>query len=393
MLCYTLSVEKKDFLFITLAFILWRILLFIPLFVSEYNLSYRSGYEYTSIAKFTSPDTFNILDKFFLAPWANFDGIHYLFIAGNGYTNNLGFFPLYPLLTKTLSIILVAQTPFDLSYFASAFILSNTAFFLSLIVFYKLLLLDYGDEKVKQIILAMLVFPTSFFFASLYSESLFLLFLFLSFYFARRRQWILASVFGMCLSLTRLVGICIFPVLLYEYLRVAKEPASKLPQSALWLIPFGLISYSVYNYIVQNDFFYFIRAQGNFFNNRSVDSVILFPQTIYRYIKIIFTNSTFQFEWWIALFELGSFVFVVIAIYIAWKKKVRISYILFSLLAVLIPASTGTFSALPRYLLVAFPIYIVLGLAAKFTKILYFSISLILLGVLLYFFSKGYFIA
>ncbi len=386
--------KRKAFFFITLSFVLWRILLFLPLWAAEHNLNYRSGYEYTSIAKATEPTTFNILDKFFLSPWANFDGIHYLFIAGNGYTNNYGFFPAYPLTIRIASILFGANSSFDLAYFFSAFFVSNIAFFLSLIVFYKLLSLDYNEKQTKQTLFALIVFPTSFFFGSLYSESLFLLFLFLSFYFARKKQWALASIFGIFLTLTRLVGICIFPVLFYEYFIVNKQPLKKFIQSGIWTVPFGLIGYSIYNYFMKGDFLYFIHAQGNFLNNRSVDTIVLFPQTIYRYIKILITNSNAQFEWWIALLELGSFVFVIIALYVAWKKKVRRSYIIFSLLAVLVPASSGTFSALPRYILVAFPMLIVIGLfSGKLLKTLYFSISIVLLAILLFFFSKGYFIA
>lgn len=386
--------ERKAILFLISSFIVWRLLLFLPLFASEKTLAYRSGYEYTSIAKATDPWTYSILDKFYLAPFANFDGIHYLFISGNGYTNNLGFFPLYPLTIKILSIVLGAQTPFDISYFLSAFFISNFAFFLSLLVFYKLLSLDYKEKQIKQTILALLLFPTSFFFGSIYSESIFLLFLFLSYYFARRKNWLLASLFGFLLSLTRLVGIFIFPALVYEFLKNEKRSMSSFIKSGLWLAPVGLIGYSVYNFLLKKDFLYFIHAQGNFANNRSIDSIVLFPQTIYRYIKILLTVPHSQYEWWIASLELGSFAFAGLTIYIAWKKKIRFSYILFSLIAILIPVSTGTFSALPRYILVAFPMFIVLGLITnKFIKLIYFLVFLILSFILLYFFSKGYFIA
>lgn len=384
----------KIIIFIILSFIIWRFLLFIPLWASDQKLNYRSGYEYTNIAKVAEPAVYSTLNKLYLAPFANFDGIHYLTIAGNGYTNNFGFFPLYPMAIKALSILFLASNPFDLTYFFSGFLISNITFFLSLIIFYKLLLLDYKEKQTKQILLSVLVFPTSFFFGSLYSESLFLLFLFLSFYFARKKQWVLASICGFGLTLTRLVGIFIFPILLYEYFRVSKEPLSKFFKSGLWTIPSGLIGYSIYNYISQKDFFYFIHAHGNLFNNRTVDSIVLFPQTIYRYIKILILNSRAEFEWWIALVELGSFVFAIFALYFAWKKKVRLSYILFSAFAVLIPASSGTFSALPRYILAAFPIFIVLGISSnKWIRTLYFGVSIALLFALLFFFSKGYFIA
>lgn len=386
--------NRKFLIFIILSFIIWRFLLFIPVWASDQKLNYRSGYEYTNIGKVTEPAVYNTLNKLFLAPFANFDGIHYLTIAGNGYTNNFGFFPLYPMAIKALSILFLASNPFDLTYFFSGFLISNITFFLSLIIFYKLLLLDYKEKQTKQILLSVLVFPTSFFFGSLYSESLFLLFLFLSFYFARKKQWVLTSICGFGLTLTRLVGIFIFPILLYEYFRVSKEPFNKFFKSGLWMIPCGLIGYSIYNYISQKDFLYFIKAHGNLFNNRSVDSIVLFPQTIFRYFKILILNSRAEFEWWIALVELGSFVFAAVLLYIAWKKKVRLSYILFSALAILIPASSGTFSAMPRYILVAFPIFIVLGLIKnRLLKIIIFSFSAVLLFILLFFFSRGYFIA
>lgn len=386
--------ERKALLFLISSFIVWRLFLFLPLFAADQKLSYRTGYEYSAIAKSATPADSNILNKLQLAPWANFDGIHYLFIAGNGYTNNFGFFPFYPLTIKFVSVLLFAQNPFDLTYFISAFFISNIAFLFSLVVFYKLLLFDYSRKQIKQIILTLLLFPTSFFFGSLYSESLFLLFLFLSFYFARKKQWVIASFFGLLLSLTRFVGICIFPILLYEYFKTPNKSFKNFLRSGLWAVPIGLIGYSIYNYILQKDFLYFIHAQGNFANNRSVDSIVLFPQTIYRYVKILLTLPSSQYEWWVASLELGSFVFAGLALYIAWKKKVRFSYILFSLLAVLIPASSGTFSALPRYILIAFPMFIALGLLTnKFLKLIYFLVCLILSFILLYFFSKGYFIA
>jgi len=40
----------------------------------------------------------------------------------------------------------------------------------------------------------------------------------MSFYFARTQKWWLAGIFGFFASLTRLVGIILFPVLVFEYL-------------------------------------------------------------------------------------------------------------------------------------------------------------------------------
>ena len=385
--------QRKTFAFLVLSFIIWRLLLFVPVFIAEKKLEYRTGYEYTSITDARNSKDKTITDKLLLSPWANFDGLHYITIASNGYTNNYGFFHLYPTLINPVSKIFGADENFDTAYFFSGFLISNLAFFLALLVFYKLLKLDYSDKEVKTTILALLIFPTSFFFGSIYSESLFLLLLFSSFYFTRKKQWLLASFFGSLLTLTRFVGICIFPVLIYEFYKSRDWSIKNFIKSGIWATPAGLVIYSIYNQIQEGNFLYFIKVQGNFLNNRSVDSFIFFGQTVYRYIKILFTTSSGQFEWWVALLEITSFILISLIIIYALKKKVRLSYILFSFLVVLIPASSGTFSGLPRYILVAFPIYITMGLVSSRLRFTYFVISLILLSILTFFFSKGYYIS
>lgn len=393
-LCYTKIMQRKTFAFIALAFIVWRLLLFIPVFVAEKKIDHRKGYEYTSIVNARNNHETNLLDRLLLSPWANFDGLHYLTIASNGYTNNYGFFPLYPTLIAFFSFLLGANQIFDSSYFFSGFIISNICFFLALVILYKLVSFDYPEKQRKIIILSVLSFPTSFFFGSIYSESLFLLLLLLSFYFARKKQWLTASFFGTLLTLTRLVGICILPALLYEFYKTPEKSLKKFLKSGIWITPFGLIGYSIYNYIKQGDFLYFIQAQGNFLNNRSVNGIVLFPQTIYRYIKILFTTSNSYFEWYIALLELLGFLLAISLLVLAWKKKVRISYIIFSLSALLIPASTGTFTGIPRYILVAFPIYIVFGLIKnKFVKFACILFSSALLFILTILFIRGYYIS
>ncbi|MDO8639419.1 MAG: hypothetical protein Q7R53_00700, partial [bacterium] len=309
-------------------------------------------------------------------------------IAGQGYTNNFGFLPLFPLLIRLAG-----------AQFFSGFFLSNLLFLGSLFVFYKLLSLDYPKKTVFLSIIFLLLFPTSFFFASIYSESLFLLLLLLSFYFARKKQWLAASICGMFLAITRIVGIFILPALIYEFIKQACLPAGRKKRISsklipILLIPLGIISYGFYNLARTGSFFYFLTAHANMGTERSADTIILIPQTLFRYIKILSTLPNSYFEWWIALLEVSIFFLVSILLYVAWKKKVRLSYLIFGLLAFLLPASSGTFTGLPRYSLVIFPIFIALALLKNKTlQIIYVLISSILLFILLMFFSKGYFIA
>jgi len=344
-------------------FVIWRLALFIPVFIAGYFTTARTGYLFTN-------------------PWANFDGVHYLSIAQNGYATQAVFFPLYPLLIRFFS--------FGRAYLASGLFVSNLAFLLTLIYFYKLLILDYPKKRSFESIIYLLVFPTAFFLGALYSESLFFLLLILSFYFARKGEWLLASVTAMLLGATRIIGIFILPALVYELYIQKKNIKEGL---SLLMAPIGLVAYSLFNYLKWGDDLYFIKAHGELGNSRSVSAIVLFPQTIYRYIRILLSLPISQYEWWIALLEITIFIGVSLLLYFAWKKKVRTSYLIFSLLAFLLPVSSGTFSGLPRYVLVLFPIYVALSYMSRSFRKAYLIFSAILLFILLMFFSRGYFVA
>lgn len=378
---------------LVLLFLSWRIFLFVPLIVSNYFLLPREGFGYTLTLHFLDKGSF--LSNFLLYPWGNFDGVYYLLIAAKGYTVNAGFFPLFPLTIKIASSILgpaVSGLPFDPRQYFTALVLVSIYFLLAIVVMHKLILIDFKKSIAIWSIIFMLVFPTSFFFATIYSESLFLFLTVLCFYFARKKKWLLASIFGVLLTATRVVGIAIAPALFYEFLQNEKS-FFKIKVLPLLLSPLGLLGYMYFNYLKWGNALYFIQAQGNLQNNRTVNSIVLFPQTMYRYAKILTTVSLSQYEWWIALLEISVFVFAATLLFVAWKKKVRFSYILFSVIALLIPVSTGTFSALPRYVLILFPIFIGLALLKnKALKIAYATLGLILLFILFALFSKGYFI-
>ncbi|HKC14844.1 MAG TPA: mannosyltransferase family protein [Patescibacteria group bacterium] len=372
-------------------FISWRIFLFLPVAFSQSFLKIRQGFDYTTPLHYIG--LHNPIANFLLYPWANFDAVYYLTIAGSGYTtDNAGFFPLFPKIINTTTSILGVSGSFNPFQYLVATVLVLLFTAGSLIVMFKLLSLDYKKDIPFQSVLFLLLFSTSFFLATLYSESLFLFLTLVSFYFARKKKWILSAIFAMLLTATRLVGIAIIPALIFEFYLQNKTFFSK-KMIPLILTPLGILYYAWFNYTQWGNPLHFIEAQGKLYNGRSVDHIILFPQTIFRYFKIL-TTLSISFEWWIALLELSTFIFVSIMLYIAWRKKVRTSYLIFAILAFLIPVSSGTFSGLPRYSLVLFPVFITLALLKnKWIKIIYCAIGIILLFVLLMLFSKGYYVA
>lgn len=205
-------------------------------------------------------------------------------------------------------------------------------------------------------------------------------------------MWFLSVICATLLTATRFVGIAILPALLFEFVKNEKLQIKKI--LLFLIVPLGLVLYSLFNLYKWNNLLYFIQAQGELGNNRSVTQIVLFPQTIFRYWKILTTVSVSSYDWIIALLELGSFIFAGLLLYFAWKKKIRTSYLIFAAVNFAITISTGTFSALPRYVLTIFPIFITLALIEnRIFKFAYIIFSPILLFILLMLFSRGYFVA
>lgn len=327
--------------------------------------------------------------------WSNFDGVHYTNIAAQGYENSStqyteAFFPIYPLLIRFLNTI------FN-NYFLSGLIISNTSLFLALYFLVKLISLDHKKDFAFRTLKLILFFPTAFYLVSIYSESLFFLLTVLSFYSARKGHWVVASLFALFSSATRLVGIFLFPALLLEYFLVNKKNLSCFLNPKSWVIflsPIGLLVYMLYLKELVGDPLYFIHVQPIFNSARQVNSVILFPQVVFRYLKIALTVNPLSYPFLIAMFELASgLIFFILSLL---SLRIRPSYGVYSFLAFLLPTLTGTFSSIPRYVLVLFPCFILLNIFFNHhprLRTLYYFISIPLLVFFTVMYTSGYFVS
>ena len=344
----------------------------------------------------------------YLWSWANFDGFHYLSIAYNGYhLFQQAFFPLYPILISISTFLSATEGIY------SGLIISHLSFLLFLLLFVKLLKIDYKENNIYWILLLFIFFPTSFYLGSVYTESLFLFLSVASFYFARKGRWFLASLFAAFASGTRLIGIFLLPFLVVEYfwqkyeteVSVKKNKTTlfqclkltlwKVKKDVYWIVlsPLGLILYTIWLKFVYNDFLYFQHALPAFGSNKSGNSFILLPQVFFRYLKIILF-SNFNYQYVIAVIELlVTMVFLILSI-IAFRK-IRFSYALFSLLSFVAPTLTGSLSSMPRYVLTIFPLFIVLNILLKFKwlKIIVLFFFVILLIIATGLFTRGYWIS
>lgn len=330
------------------------------------------------------------LTKFYYFPWANFDGEHFIALAQFGYQQyTQAFFPFYPLL---MSVGRYFSGETLLSLTVAGLLVSTTSLVTGLVFFYQLLRLDYEPKFSLLVVAILILFPTSFYFNAVYSESLFLMLITGSFLFFRKKNFLLAGIFGFLASLTRVFGVLLFISFLIEIL-IYKIPIRK----SFWtlLIPFGLISYMAYLYYSTGDPLAFYNLQL-IVGEQHQRGIILFPQIAYRYLKIIFWSDLSALYTTILLEFATGIVFMLLPI-IGYFKKIRLSYLFFAFFGYILPTIQGSFSSLPRYVLILFPSFIILGLMIKDLpkplKICLAILSCVLLMIETALFLRGYWVA
>lgn len=384
------STMKKSFIIhpILSSLLVWRIALFIVAFgASIVIVHFNNSFPYVDKELIPTglPD--------WIWGFGNFDGVHYIRIAQMGYAANQytqAFFPLYPALMYLLSFLG--------GYFGAGLLISNLSLIAALYFLYKLFALDEKRDIASKSLVLLLVFPTAYYFGSVYSESLFLLLSVLSVYFLRREKYLLSGIFIFLASLTRVVGVFLVFLFLIEVYQQLKSKQIKLNDKksitaviGLVIGGLGIVAYMVYLKINFNNPFYFITAQSVFGAQRS-ESITLLPQVFFRYIKIFQTVSIHSYAFFTAavefLFSLAGLVVLVFSV-----TKIRLSYWVFSAACYLLPTLTGTLSSMPRYVLMEFLLlpFLVKALGKFYlpTVVLFGALEIVLLSL----FIRGYWIA
>lgn len=120
----------------------------------------------------------------------------------------------------------------------------------------------------------------------------------------------------------------------------------------------GLIGYMAYLAKTFGDPLYFLHVQSEFGAGRT-EGFVSYPQVLWRSIKILLTAEPWTLRYYTYVLEFLAGFIGLIGLLVA-SMKVRLSYIIFALGAFFTPTFTGTFSSMPRYILVCFPLYFIL---------------------------------
>ncbi|MCG9969562.1 glycosyltransferase family 39 protein [Pelotomaculum terephthalicicum JT] len=313
----------------------------------------------------------------YLQMWFIQDTPHYINIAQNGYQNvgeerfYIVFYPLYPFLIKIFSFLFY-------DYLISGILVSCLFLAIACLYVYKLVLLEFGNEKLaEQAVLLLLIFPYSFFFGIIYTESLFLALSAMVFYYSRKKKWALAGILGILGALTKNQGLFLFvPIAIeiclsssiinelkkHRYKSALKHLFTILPYSLLPFIGFAI--YLLTNKLVTGNWFKFLEYQKIRWDN----SMWLFADSIKKGFMCALSYDR--------IFSIGTFIpqviffFVAIILIIISIKKVPLSYIVFSLIVIIFSYSPTWLLSGPRYISSLVPIYIFLLLFTQKSRII-----------------------
>lgn len=380
--------NQKIIVWLLKVFLIWRLILVLAAFLGQQFLSQNLDFVAGRKIEWFNGQPFTWQENPLLSAWANFDGVHYLKIATEGYhTTHYAFFPLYPLLIKYLNV-------FFRQPLLSGLIISHLAFLGALLFLFKISYEFFGEKIAKKTTLSLLIFPTSFFFVCVYNESLFLFLVLASFYASLKKRWWLAGILAAFAGSTRLVGFFLLPSLFIEYYSQKETKNNSFPWG-LFLAPLGLIFYMLFLQKTVHDPLYFFHVQPSFGAERSGQRIILPYQVVWRYLRIFWTVPFRTYSCRIACLEFFSTLVAATLLVWAWlKKKIRQSYLVFSFLTLVVPTLTGTLSSMPRYVLVCFPIFMVFGtIKNKFIQGVLAVVSFSLLLLLTALFTSGHWVA
>ena len=324
----------------------------VPLFLPNMNF-----------AKFNFPP--------FLEMWTIFDGSAYIKMAKLGYIGAgcYAWFPLYPFIMKILAF-------FIHSYNLSGLIISNISFLLGLCVFYRLANLETDGESAKRAVWYLSLTPFSYYFSCAYSESLFFLFCVLTFYSIKRAKWPFAGISAMLTGLTRIIGVTIYPSLIYSYIMEKKENNKKIFSPDLVYILLMLLAVSLFMgflYAKLGNPLMFIAAHGLMGQHVSLPHVaileglnrsfVFFSTYSYDFsslkgLSMALINTIYNSVEVICLFI--SFLLVV-----GVFKKFDAKYKIFSVFYLLFPLFSGRLLGWPRFIILFFPFFMYLGILGR----------------------------
>jgi hypothetical protein len=303
--------------------------------------------------------------------WAHWDGAWYSQIATEGYgeraPTSTAFFPLYPMLVRLGSALGGGPALWGVMISLVATLVAS--FFL-----YRIAEKLYDSRAARAATLALAFFPTAFFLNAVYTEALFLALSAGAVWAVLvRRNLLLAGVLGALAAATRNLGVILLLPLLFEWLGHRREFGLQ-GLAGLALVPAGLLGYVTFLWARFGDPFLFAHQQDAYWGReltnpsttvgnawqaaREGARYLLDPEALFLSTSAspaLEASNTINFAFLVLFLALLVVGFAVL------PPGLSLYAFGILLLPVLTPTPSFPLMSVPRLLLGAFPILVVLG--------------------------------
>ncbi len=351
----------------------------------------------------------NGIGELFIQPLRNWDGFWYSLIATEGYDYHpasTAFWPLYPWSMRVLADIFAIRVE------TAGLILANVAFFLALVVFRRLVSRGWGDAVANRALWLLAFFPTAFYLSAVYSESFFLLFSLLAYYWATGGTWWRAGLAGLLAALTRNVGVLLVVPLGIIFLKRHGVDPRRWPRTwlAVGLPGLGPLLYMFALWRTYRDPLLTLDAQKGWAREQAMPWTtfrMAFDQLDLGWLRALIesptwttlTSHTVRFGF--AEYESLDIAFALLAIplLIYCLIKLPIEYAIFPVMLYLLPlfspSTIHPLMSMSRFLIVMFPLFIALALLTQRRVSFRLALipSIVLLALLTVQFSTWYWVA
>jgi hypothetical protein len=307
----------------------------------------------------------------FLNYWAHWDGAWFSEIATGGYEGeapaSTAFFPLYPMLVRLGMVLGGGPALWGV-------LISLAATLFALFFLYRIAEKLYDQRTARSATLALAFFPTAFFLNAVYSEALFLA-LSTGAVWATlvRRNLLLAGVFGALAAATRNLGVILVLPLFFEWLRYRREFGWR-GLAGIALIPAGFLGYVGFLWGRFSDPLVSARQQDEHWGRELANpfatlgdawraagdgmKYLLDPETLFLGAS---ATPTLEASNTLNLAFLGLFLILLVIGFFVLPPGLSLYALVVVLLPILTPAPSFPLMSLPRFLLGAFPVFLVLG--------------------------------
>ncbi|MEW6635177.1 MAG: glycosyltransferase family 39 protein [Actinomycetota bacterium] len=306
-----------------------------------------------------------------LSYWAHWDGAWYSEIATEGYGErapaSTAFFPLYPTFLNLGSAL-----PGGIALWGV--LISLAATLLALFFVYRTAERVHDRRAARTATLALAFFPTAFFLNAVYTEALFLALTAGCVWAACvRRDLLLAGLLGALAAATRNTGVLLLIPLAFEWLRDRRRyGASGL--AGLALVPAGLAAYAAFLWARFGDPLVFARQQEEYWGRTLTSPVqtaqsaweaaregagyLLDPQALFLGAS---AGPSLEFSNALNLAFLVLFLLLMGVGFVVLPPGLSLYAFVLVALPVLTPSPNFPLMSLPRFVLGAFPLFLVLG--------------------------------